>query len=50
MVAVAKLVKAADCGSAIREFESHRSPLKNHNSCVTKKEVNHEDRDIGNPF
>ena len=28
MVAVAKLVKAADCGSAMRGFESHRSPFK----------------------
>lgn len=28
MVAVAKLVKAADCGSAIRGFEPRRSPFK----------------------
>ena len=27
MVAVAKLVKAVDCGSTIRGFESHQSPF-----------------------
>ena len=27
MVAIAQLVKAPDCGSGDREFESHQSPL-----------------------